>query len=65
MTTQHLEEAEYLADSLALLETGKLVAKGTPDEIKKKFGVVYNLHINFKKPDITSEEQIKQVCETV
>lgn len=45
MTTQHLEEAEELADGLALMETGKVVAVGSVDEIKKKFGVGYNLTI--------------------
>ena len=45
MTTQHLEEAEELADKLALLDTGKLVTQGTVDEIKKKYGVGYNLKI--------------------
>ena len=35
MSTQHLEEAEILADNLALLNSGKLVNKGSPDEIKK------------------------------
>jgi ABC-2 type transport system ATP-binding protein len=45
MTTQHLEEAEELADYLALLETGKLVSQGTVDEIKKKYGVGYNLSV--------------------
>lgn len=48
MTTQHLEEAEELADNLALLETGKLVAQGSTDEIKKRFGVGYNLKVVFK-----------------
>lgn len=45
MTTQHLEEAEELADGLAMLETGKLVSQGTVDEIKKRYGVGYNLRI--------------------
>lgn len=47
MTTQHLQEAEELADQVALLDQGKLVQKGTVDEIKKKFGVGYNLRITF------------------
>lgn len=47
MTTQHLEEAELLADSLGLLDSGKLMARGTPDEIKKKYGVGYNLKISY------------------
>ena len=46
MTTQHLEEAEELADNLALLESGKMVYQGTVDEVKKRFGVGYNLRIS-------------------
>ena len=49
MTTQHLEEAEELADGLGMLESGKLVAKGSVDDIKKRFGVGYNLRIRSKK----------------
>lgn len=45
MTTQHLEEAEELADGLAMIETGKLMSQGTVDEIKKRYGVGYNLRI--------------------
>ncbi len=45
MTTQHLEEAEELADQVALIDQGKLVQKGTVLDIKKKFGVGYNLTI--------------------
>ena len=46
MTTQHLQEAEELADQVALLDLGKIVAKGSVDDIKKKFGIGYNLVIN-------------------
>ena len=46
MTTQHLQEAEELADKVALLDLGKMVAKGSVDEIKKMFGIGYNLIIN-------------------
>lgn len=35
MTTQHLQEAEELADQVALLDLGKIVAKGSVDDIKK------------------------------
>jgi ABC-type multidrug transport system ATPase subunit len=46
MTTQHLQEAEELANQVALLDLGKIVTKGTVDEIKKKFGIGYNLVLN-------------------
>jgi len=35
LTTQYLEEADQLADRVAVLDRGKLVAQGTPDELKR------------------------------
>lgn len=37
LTTQHLEEAEQLADRIAILHRGKIIANGTLDELKKLF----------------------------
>jgi ABC-2 type transport system ATP-binding protein len=36
LTTQYLEEADELADRIALLDQGRLVAEGTPDELKRR-----------------------------
>ena len=35
LTTQYLEEADHLADRIAVLDNGKLVAEGTPEELKR------------------------------
>jgi ABC-2 type transport system ATP-binding protein len=37
LTTQQLEEAEQLADRIAILHGGKIIASGTLDELKKRF----------------------------
>lgn len=34
LTTQYLEEADRLADRVAVLDAGRIVAEGTPDELK-------------------------------
>jgi len=36
LTTQYLEEADQLANRIAVLDQGKLVAEGTPDELKRR-----------------------------
>ncbi len=37
LTTQNLEEAEHLADRIAILHGGKIIASGTLDDLKKLF----------------------------
>ncbi len=36
LTTHYLEEADALADRLAIIDQGKIVAEGTADELKRK-----------------------------
>src|SRR5215211_2972107 len=36
LTTQYMEEADRLADRIAILDRGKLVAEGTPGELKRR-----------------------------
>ena len=51
LTTQYLEEADQLADEIAVIDTGKVIARGTSDVLKKQVGgerleiVVESTHI--------------------
>ena len=50
LTTQYLDEADRLADRIALLDHGTVVAEGTPDELKR---LVPGGHISLQFADTT------------
>jgi ABC-2 type transport system ATP-binding protein len=50
LTTQYLEEADELADRIALLDHGRLVAEGTPDELKRRIPGGH-IRLQFAYPD--------------
>jgi len=46
LTTQYLEEADQLADRIAVIDVGSVIAEGTSDELKDRIGgEVLELHV--------------------
>jgi ABC-2 type transport system ATP-binding protein len=50
LTTQYLEEADQLADSISVIDFGRVIAKGTSDELKASSGG-QRVEINLVSPD--------------
>ena len=47
LTTHYLEEADHLCDRLAIIDHGKIVAEGTPEQLKQQIaGDVVTLSLN-------------------
>lgn len=38
LTTQYLDEADQLADDISVIDAGRVIAEGTPDQLKAKLG---------------------------
>ncbi|MFH8561062.1 ATP-binding cassette domain-containing protein [Streptomyces sp. NPDC017988] len=49
LTTQYLEEADQLADRIAVLNEGRLVAQGTPEELKRQ---IPGTHVRLRFADL-------------
>ncbi|MFF6791744.1 ATP-binding cassette domain-containing protein [Streptomyces filamentosus] len=50
LTTQYLEEADELADRIAVLNNGHIVAEGTPDQLKRQIPGGH-VRLRFTHPD--------------
>ena len=51
LTTQYLEEADELADTVAVLDHGRIVARGAPEELKASIGTEM-VRLQFADPTI-------------
>ena len=55
LTTHYMEEAEYLADHIAIIHKGKIIAEGSLEELIKKYGDESVLRIKNCKTKNTSD----------
>jgi ABC-2 type transport system ATP-binding protein len=50
MTTHYIEEAERLCDRVAIVDHGKVIALGTPRELKARSGGTTRIEVRLSKP---------------
>ncbi|GIF48259.1 ABC-2 type transport system ATP-binding protein [Asanoa ferruginea] len=58
LTTQYLDEADQLADRVAVLHQGRLVASGTPDDLKRQ---VPGSHVRLRFADVAALDEAARV----
>jgi ABC-2 type transport system ATP-binding protein len=60
LTTHYLEEADRLASRLAIVDRGRIVARGTPDELKSELEGD-TIHVELVEPDGLAREALARV----
>jgi ABC-2 type transport system ATP-binding protein len=64
LTTQYLEEADQLADRIAVIDKGLVIAEGTSSELKASIGVAaLELQLRSKEQAQTAHDVIRQMLE--
>ena len=61
-TTHYMEEAERLCDSLAILDHGKVIAKGTVAELKSQLGARDALQLSGRFPAERPKQRLHHLC---
>ena len=54
LTTHSMEEADLLADRIAIMARGRVVAEGTSADLKSRYGVGYTLTMAKQRQDLSS-----------
>lgn len=65
LTSHNMEEIEYLCDKVAMLYQGKIIAMGTPDELKRKFekDVIVKAHLTAHIPNL--DDKIEKLSKVI
>jgi ABC-2 type transport system ATP-binding protein len=54
LTTHYIEEAERLCDRVAIVDAGRVIATGTPRELKQKSAGTTRMEVKLAKPEQTA-----------
>ena len=62
LTTQYLDEADQLADHIAVIDRGKVIADGTPSQLKASVGAA---SLELKLNDKAKDQEAKQIIQSL
>lgn len=59
LSTHYMDEADYLCDRIAIMDSGKIIALGTPDELKEQYGGTESITLTIDSDLDKAIEEIK------
>ncbi|MBA3234324.1 MAG: ATP-binding cassette domain-containing protein [Propionibacteriales bacterium] len=62
LTTQYLEEADHLADQIVVIDKGKVIAAGTPTQLKDQAGAASVVVTLTHAADLRQAEELLRSC---
>ncbi|MDQ3158022.1 MAG: ATP-binding cassette domain-containing protein [Actinomycetota bacterium] len=62
LTTQYLEEADHLADDIVVIDKGKVIAAGTPTQLKDQAGAASVVLTLTNASDLPKAEELMRGC---
>jgi ABC-2 type transport system ATP-binding protein len=62
LTTQYLDEADQLADYIAVIDRGRVIANGTPSQLKASVGAA---SLELKLNDKSRDQEAKQIIQSL
>jgi len=62
LTTQYLDEADQLADRIAVIDHGKVIADGTPSQLKSSVGAA---SLELKLSDKTRDQDVRYIIHSL
>ncbi len=65
ITTHYMEEAERLCDRVAIFDSGKIIAEGTPKELIRSIGAEHVIDFSIEEKNITLDLPLLQSLPTV
>ncbi|MGB1929064.1 MAG: ABC transporter ATP-binding protein [Mariniblastus sp.] len=65
ITTHYMEEAERLCDRVAIFDSGKIIAEGTPQELIRSIGAEHVIEFSIEQENITLDRSLLQSLPTV
>ena len=62
LSSHYLDEIDKLADKLVIIDDGKVIAKGTPEQLKNKLG---GDRITLKVREFSNKNEAEKICQTL